>query len=175
MIRRPPRSTPLYSSAASDVYKRQFPCAARILQKGRQKIRTCVSLPQTGFRQHHCYRFYSCLRWFFAAEPRVRLSIHTTCALTRDGGCVGLWQGLSALPGARRLHVVSAAQKLRRAGAPATKPKPSRRLVQSSNRSCPGPERLARASREQRCGNCPGRRAPPNLREGLLYLSLIHI
>ena len=24
MIRRPPRSTPLYSSAASDVYKRQF-------------------------------------------------------------------------------------------------------------------------------------------------------
>ncbi len=25
MIRRPPRSTPLYSSAASDVYKRQVP------------------------------------------------------------------------------------------------------------------------------------------------------
>ena len=25
MIRRPPRSTPLYSSAASDVYKRQMP------------------------------------------------------------------------------------------------------------------------------------------------------
>eukprot|EP00826_Nyctotherus_ovalis_P038659 TRINITY_DN3635_c0_g1_i13.p2 TRINITY_DN3635_c0_g1~~TRINITY_DN3635_c0_g1_i13.p2 ORF type:complete len:104 (+),score=18.21 TRINITY_DN3635_c0_g1_i13:23-313(+) len=25
MIRRPPRSTPLYSSAASDVYKRQLP------------------------------------------------------------------------------------------------------------------------------------------------------
>src|SRR5665647_1877844 len=25
MIRRPPRSTPLYSSAASDVYKRQIP------------------------------------------------------------------------------------------------------------------------------------------------------
>ena len=28
MIRRPPRSTPLYSSAASDVYKRQTPLAA---------------------------------------------------------------------------------------------------------------------------------------------------
>src|SRR5665647_3459265 len=29
MIRRPPRSTPLYSSAASDVYKRQVPCSVR--------------------------------------------------------------------------------------------------------------------------------------------------
>src|SRR5450759_3150687 len=29
MIRRPPRSTPLYSSAASDVYKRQAPDDAR--------------------------------------------------------------------------------------------------------------------------------------------------
>src|SRR5660398_280892 len=28
MIRRPPRSTPLYSSAASDVYKRQLPAAS---------------------------------------------------------------------------------------------------------------------------------------------------
>ena len=32
MIRRPPRSTPLYSSAASDVYKRQ------LLSKGHKKI-----------------------------------------------------------------------------------------------------------------------------------------
>src|SRR5660397_163564 len=30
MIRRPPRSTPLYSSAASDVYKRQVPFATTI-------------------------------------------------------------------------------------------------------------------------------------------------
>src|SRR5665647_1990914 len=29
MIRRPPRSTPLYSSAASDVYKRQRCCCCR--------------------------------------------------------------------------------------------------------------------------------------------------
>src|SRR5660397_269708 len=31
MIRRPPRSTPLYSSAASDVYKRQIVDPARVL------------------------------------------------------------------------------------------------------------------------------------------------
>ena len=31
MIRRPPRSTPLYSSAASDVYKRQISCCAACL------------------------------------------------------------------------------------------------------------------------------------------------
>eukprot|EP00826_Nyctotherus_ovalis_P025362 TRINITY_DN1964_c0_g1_i8.p1 TRINITY_DN1964_c0_g1~~TRINITY_DN1964_c0_g1_i8.p1 ORF type:complete len:215 (-),score=33.34 TRINITY_DN1964_c0_g1_i8:344-961(-) len=31
MIRRPPRSTPLYSSAASDVYKRQALCEIRVI------------------------------------------------------------------------------------------------------------------------------------------------
>ena len=36
MIRRPPRSTPLYSSAASDVYKRQLQAIADAL-KGRFK------------------------------------------------------------------------------------------------------------------------------------------
>src|SRR5660398_291085 len=30
MIRRPPRSTPLYSSAASDVYKRQVPDSVEV-------------------------------------------------------------------------------------------------------------------------------------------------
>eukprot|EP00826_Nyctotherus_ovalis_P020613 TRINITY_DN16490_c0_g3_i3.p3 TRINITY_DN16490_c0_g3~~TRINITY_DN16490_c0_g3_i3.p3 ORF type:complete len:182 (+),score=79.80 TRINITY_DN16490_c0_g3_i3:23-547(+) len=33
MIRRPPRSTPLYSSAASDVYKRQEYMGAQLIQK----------------------------------------------------------------------------------------------------------------------------------------------
>ena len=32
MIRRPPRSTPLYSSAASDVYKRQLWFTVRVLE-----------------------------------------------------------------------------------------------------------------------------------------------
>src|SRR5674476_156590 len=34
MIRRPPRSTPLYSSAASDVYKRQVEHVTLILAEG---------------------------------------------------------------------------------------------------------------------------------------------
>src|SRR5665647_3826421 len=43
MIRRPPRSTPLYSSAASDVYKRQSsqrPCSTRPATTARRRGRS---------------------------------------------------------------------------------------------------------------------------------------
>ena len=43
MIRRPPRSTPLYSSAASDVYKRQFMC----LVEGTAPVLLSVGLPNS--------------------------------------------------------------------------------------------------------------------------------
>src|SRR5660397_214951 len=63
MIRRPPRSTPLYSSAASDVYKRQ----GRVFEFGRRSYRppaeladlvrardeTCV-MPTCGARAQYC-------------------------------------------------------------------------------------------------------------------------
>ena len=38
MIRRPPRSTPLYSSAASDVYKRQAGDAEKFMKTGRPQL-----------------------------------------------------------------------------------------------------------------------------------------
>jgi hypothetical protein len=34
----------------------------------------------------------------FAVKPRVRLSIHTACALTRERGAVGLLDSLAAAP-----------------------------------------------------------------------------
>src|SRR5665647_3952796 len=42
MIRRPPRSTPLYSSAASDVYKRQRSGPSRLRQRKVQPGRACI-------------------------------------------------------------------------------------------------------------------------------------
>ena len=54
MIRRPPRSTPLYSSAASDVYKRQVlgvfgPLCRRITKPDFHLCSTCTSRSQAGF------------------------------------------------------------------------------------------------------------------------------
>src|SRR5660397_155060 len=47
MIRRPPRSTPLYSSAASDVYKRQMSyCSV----KSRDMIEYCFNNPSSVIR-----------------------------------------------------------------------------------------------------------------------------
>ena len=49
MIRRPPRSTPLYSSAASDVYKRQ--------EQGRNNLAASgqAVLPKTGESENPLY------------------------------------------------------------------------------------------------------------------------
>src|SRR5665647_1624512 len=47
MIRRPPRSTPLYSSAASDVYKRQDYIHGKITRKITD-WRLCSACPRTG-------------------------------------------------------------------------------------------------------------------------------
>ena len=46
MIRRPPRSTPLYSSAASDVYKRQVQDAAVIIIKQGLVDHTLIADPE---------------------------------------------------------------------------------------------------------------------------------
>src|SRR5665647_499402 len=42
MIRRPPRSTPLYSSAASDVYKRQLLAGEGYWWDGGQPVPACI-------------------------------------------------------------------------------------------------------------------------------------
>eukprot|EP00826_Nyctotherus_ovalis_P057232 TRINITY_DN7818_c0_g1_i7.p1 TRINITY_DN7818_c0_g1~~TRINITY_DN7818_c0_g1_i7.p1 ORF type:complete len:180 (-),score=64.69 TRINITY_DN7818_c0_g1_i7:88-603(-) len=44
MIRRPPRSTPLYSSAASDVYKRQVIYDTKVLARAHSSVYTQFSL-----------------------------------------------------------------------------------------------------------------------------------
>ena len=48
MIRRPPRSTPLYSSAASDVYKRQGLTSTRQI---RGIVQTCFDLASKKMRK----------------------------------------------------------------------------------------------------------------------------
>ena len=53
MIRRPPRSTPLYSSAASDVYKRQCQC----------------SVSRAWFRKSHC-AWHLCCLLYTSPSPR---------------------------------------------------------------------------------------------------------
>ena len=51
MIRRPPRSTPLYSSAASDVYKRQSPLGGHYLPK--RLTTRCCRLVSVTTRGHY--------------------------------------------------------------------------------------------------------------------------
>src|SRR5665647_1131940 len=68
MIRRPPRSTPLYSSAASDVYKRQHLLRGRHLGRDRAgHLRPLVRLPAPG------------------AEPRLQPGEVTMAAQTLPG------------------------------------------------------------------------------------------
>src|SRR5660397_288935 len=52
MIRRPPRSTPLYSSAASDVYKRQFQNLGEFENVIREKLITSpvIHCDETGMK-----------------------------------------------------------------------------------------------------------------------------
>ena len=49
MIRRPPRSTPLYSSAASDVYKRQTPERAVWDQRAKKELQIYMALRPDSF------------------------------------------------------------------------------------------------------------------------------
>src|SRR5660397_231352 len=57
MIRRPPRSTPLYSSAASDVYKRQAPAGPDASVAPRAARRpTAIAGPPPDPRRHRCPR-----------------------------------------------------------------------------------------------------------------------
>src|SRR5665647_3031675 len=65
MIRRPPRSTPLYSSAASDVYKRQDSVLMKLPQKGRHAIRRAerdgVTVKQVETNEKNCQIMYEML------------------------------------------------------------------------------------------------------------------
>src|SRR5660398_8341 len=53
MIRRPPRSTPLYSSAASDVYKRQILLVRVLRHLPRQVIKPEVNTTSGGYAYNH--------------------------------------------------------------------------------------------------------------------------
>src|SRR3546814_4482604 len=71
MIRRPPRSTPLYSSAASDVYKRQDFLAAISIRQLHHWIQVSSSI-----RQYR--RLQSCLLY---TSPSTRPSQDLVCRL----------------------------------------------------------------------------------------------
>src|SRR5450759_3407499 len=70
MIRRPPRSTPLYSSAASDVYKRQSCECPRDASRPRRARWTRPRTPRRASRSCSCR--YACGRPAPASERRAR-------------------------------------------------------------------------------------------------------
>ena len=91
MIRRPPRSTPLYSSAASDVYKRQNMCVDACCGS----IGLLVVLP--------------CCGWLLLAAVMLHLML-------RDPGRGGIVLGLSLVASSRRPRGVLATSSRRPRG-----------------------------------------------------------
>src|SRR5660397_147701 len=67
MIRRPPRSTPLYSSAASDVYKRQTKnIIEKFLHPFKRDVLPCVKVANQTFYIIAIACWGICLFWIFA-------------------------------------------------------------------------------------------------------------
>src|SRR5665647_3982586 len=76
MIRRPPRSTPLYSSAASDVYKRQRFDGDALLAKLQVETQPAeagsdVAWAQSGFRAQAVPEHFGSGMHFDAARPLI--------------------------------------------------------------------------------------------------------
>src|SRR5665647_622218 len=108
MIRRPPRSTPLYSSAASDVYKRQMyalrfkeePPERRSVEQLRGiegvRVRKTYQLLAQQYGVEWKNRNYDHTEWESVAclmlEPGTRVS-HSSVVLAARVGCLLVWIG----------------------------------------------------------------------------------
>src|SRR5674476_1553638 len=96
MIRRPPRSTPLYSSAASDVYKRQvfdFDAAGRVfgiemLDVSRRTDNPREPVSYTHLRAHETGRNLVC-RLLLEKKKKKKNTIKKTTTTTKAGETMG--------------------------------------------------------------------------------------